>query len=346
MHSAIGGLSGGLQGAAGAAISSNLLPVIGERFAKLNLPEGVREALTIAVATALGSAGQAPGAAAAFNQAANNYVSHSPFPGVRRMLAQENARLLNECGENCTQEDFRRIDQQVAKLEVAANLAAISKKNTLTQNQAEQLSQVMLELVPIYGSIESAAQLITGKTSVTGEEVSRLLAAIGIIPAGAILKKQAEITEKSIEKTIDVITNKVKATRKTEGASRLSIQENNNWKSFIKNDKEIKIGKINPKKVEAVIKETLSGSNNFTSSMLLTSDEALSAGQKYLGTNYREVGKPGSGVFHSADGTREFRIYLGSLEGTHQPGIPHVHFAVKDLASGKYISNNHVPYIE
>lgn len=228
LHSAIGGLSGGLQGAAGAVISSNLLPVIGERIAELNLPEGVREALTITAATALGSAGQATGAAAAFTQAANNYVSHSPFPGVRRMLGQENARLLNECGENCTQEDFRRIDQQVAKLEVAANLAAISKKNTLTQNQAEQLSQVMLELVPIYGSIESAAQLITGKTSVTGEEVSRLLAAIGIIPAGAILKKQAEITEKSIEKTIDVITNKVKATRKTEGASRLSIQENNN----------------------------------------------------------------------------------------------------------------------
>jgi filamentous hemagglutinin len=48
--------------------------------------------------------------------------------------------------------------------------------------------------------------------------------------------------------------------------------------------------------------------------MTLTTDEALSAGQKYLGPEYREIGKPGSGVFHSADGTREFRIDSGSKQ--------------------------------
>jgi len=63
--------------------------------------------------------------------------------------------------------------------------------------------------------------------------------------------------------------------------------------------------------------------------MTLTTDEALSAGQKYLGPEYREVGKPGSGVFHSADGTkgsvstqdlyqehtlREFRMYISELK--------------------------------
>ena len=226
MHSAIGGLSGGLQGAAGAAISSNLLPVIGERFAKLNLPEGVREALTIAVATALGSAGQAPGAAAAFNQAANNYVSHSPFPGVRRMLAQENARLLNECGTDCTQEDFRRIDQQVAKLEIAANLGAISKTSRLTQQQAEQLSQLAVELMPIYGSGEALAQLITGHTSLTGDETSRLWAALGVLPARGILKKTGEASVTAIAKTFKKLDFLKEIERKNNKHSKLITSKN------------------------------------------------------------------------------------------------------------------------
>lgn len=59
--------------------------------------------------------------------------------------------------------------------------------------------------------------------------------------------------------------------------------------------------------------------------MTLTTDEALSAGQKYLGPDYRKIGKPGSGVFHSADGTKEFRIDSGSISGAHAPGVPHVH---------------------
>lgn len=42
--------------------------------------------------------------------------------------------------------------------------------------------------------------------------------------------------------------------------------------------------------------------------MTLTIDEALSAGQEYLGPGYREIGKPSSGVFHCADGTKEFEL--------------------------------------
>lgn len=97
-------------------------------------------------------------------------------------------------------------------------------------------------------------------------------------------------------------------------------------------------------RVDQVINETLSGKKNFTSSMTLTTDEALSAGQKYLGPGYREIGRLGSGVFHSADGTKEFRIDLGYISGAHAPGVPHVHFGVKDPVTGKYVSNNHVPY--
>ncbi|MDF7675803.1 VENN motif pre-toxin domain-containing protein, partial [Neisseriaceae bacterium ESL0693] len=95
--------------------------------------------------------------------------------------------------------------------------------------------------------------------------------------------------------------------------------------------------------VDNVIKESLSGKKNFTSQSILTEDEALTAGEKFLGTNYKEIGKPGSGVYRSADGTREFRIDRGSLSGSHSPHVPHVHFSVINTETGKVISNNHVP---
>jgi len=119
-----------------------------------------------------------------------------------------------------------------------------------------------------------------------------------------------------------------------------------NWKTFVTAEKQIQLEAGAGQRVDQVINETLSGKKNFTSSMTLTTDEALSAGQKYLGPEYREIGKPGSGVFHSADGTREFRIDSGSISGAHAPGVPHVHFGVKDPVTGKYISNNHVPYAD
>lgn len=97
-------------------------------------------------------------------------------------------------------------------------------------------------------------------------------------------------------------------------------------------------------KIENVINETLSGKKNFTSSITLTSDEAVVAGMQFLGAGYKEIGKPGSGVYHSADGTKEFRSDSGSISGAHAPGVSHVHFGVKNPETGKYISNNHVPY--
>lgn len=118
-----------------------------------------------------------------------------------------------------------------------------------------------------------------------------------------------------------------------------------NWKTFVNAEKQIQLEAGASQRVDQVINETLSGKKNFTSSMTLTTDEALSAGQKYLGPGYKEIGKPGSGVFHSADGTKEFRIDSGSISGAHAPEVPHVHFGVKDPVTGIYISNNHVPYV-
>src|SRR3984957_18900371 len=67
--------------------------------------------------------------------------------------------------------------------------------------------------------------------------------------------------------------------------------------------------------VETVIQETLKGSGDITSQIKLSADEALGAGMQFLGKNYKEVGKPGSGFFRSANGLRQFRIDPNSLSG-------------------------------
>jgi hypothetical protein len=93
-----------------------------------------------------------------------------------------------------------------------------------------------------------------------------------------------------------------------------------------------------------VLNESADAIGNTTSRFRLTHDEALEAGLKWLGPGYREIGRPGSGVFVSADGLRRFRIDNNSLLGRHAPNIPHVHYEWLDNAADAFPKgNNHVP---
>ena len=97
-------------------------------------------------------------------------------------------------------------------------------------------------------------------------------------------------------------------------------------------------------KVDDVIAETLlANKRNITSQHTLNSDEALDAGLQFLGDGYKEIGKQGSGVFRSKDGMRQFRIDKNSLEGNHQPNIPHIHLETVNPDTGKFQVNNHIP---
>ncbi|MFC3188226.1 hypothetical protein ACFOD0_15260, partial [Shewanella intestini] len=101
------------------------------------------------------------------------------------------------------------------------------------------------------------------------------------------------------------------------------------------------------KKADDVIRETLTANKkNITSQHTLTADEALEAGQQFLGKNYTEIGKPGSGVFRSADGTKQFRMDNGSLSGSHAPNKPHVHLEIYKPGSNKPTVNNHIPFVD
>jgi hypothetical protein len=93
----------------------------------------------------------------------------------------------------------------------------------------------------------------------------------------------------------------------------------------------------------AVIQETLSGTGNFTSAHTLDATEALGAAEQFLGPGYRELGRPGSGVYRSADTLRGFRMDPNSLQGLHQPNVPHVHFELFTPNNVRLV-NNHVPF--
>jgi len=193
LHAAVGLLSGGLGGAAGAAAGAVVVPPLGEAIARLNLPEPVREAATQVVGMAVGAAGGGAGAAASLNQTAHNYAAHSPYDNVRRRVSQENARLTARCGDRCTVEDFRRIDQQVATLEASATLAESARNGGMDAEKALKLSQLTAELIPFYGTGEALAQLITGRSTITGEEANRFWAAVGLVPvAGGAIRHVGE----------------------------------------------------------------------------------------------------------------------------------------------------------
>ena len=73
-----------------------------------------------------------------------------------------------------------------------------------------------------------------------------------------------------------------------------------------------------------------------------TVEAGLAEAIEFLGPGYKEVGKPGSGVFVSADGLRQFRMTERDILGLHGSIGPHFNFETFD-ASGRKLRNVHMP---
>ena len=199
-----------------------------------------------AIAAALGGAdAQGIGVAsqAGANAAANNYLSHSPYPSVRAIAAEENSRLTAACEPNCTEQDYRRNDQQVAAVERAADLVEVARRSAFTPEQAERLAQTLIELLPAYGTSESVVQLITGRSSLTGEEADRFWAAVGLVPvAGGMVRKIGEPVADALVSTLRALEGPVFKTTKeaTQAAQALGskrINETMNGQAIYTNGK-------------------------------------------------------------------------------------------------------------
>ena len=78
LHTAIGGLAGGTNGALGAGAAALSTDSIAKQLKQLDMPETLRDALTLAAGAAVGAAaGGATGATSAANEVANNYLKHA-----------------------------------------------------------------------------------------------------------------------------------------------------------------------------------------------------------------------------------------------------------------------------
>lgn len=77
LHSAVGGLTGNIEGALGAGVSAASASGIAKMVNELDIPDGLKETLIASASTVVGAAvGGASGATAASNEAINNYLAN------------------------------------------------------------------------------------------------------------------------------------------------------------------------------------------------------------------------------------------------------------------------------
>jgi hypothetical protein len=174
--------------------------------------------------------------------------------------------------------------------------------------------------------VNDLSRLLVGRDINTGTPVGpggRALSAVGLIPFGKVAK---------LGKLVRVADDASHAARITATPLRDEVA--------------VAVAGVPPVKQE-VIAETFQRRGGFTSDHVLNDDEALDVGVEFLGGGYRELGRPGSGVFRSQDGLRQFRIDETSLAGTHRPWQPHVHLQIfPHPTARREIVNNHIPLRE
>jgi filamentous hemagglutinin len=111
LHTLVGGLSGGLAGAAGAATSQSVVPLLGEQIAQMDIPPEVKSALIAAAGTAIGAAtGGTAGAISGLTATTNNYLSHAESTKRQELKdKQRRGQSLSEA-EQKTLDDLEVLD--------------------------------------------------------------------------------------------------------------------------------------------------------------------------------------------------------------------------------------------
>jgi hypothetical protein len=160
LHTAVGGLTGGVQGAVGAGTSQAVIDQVGQALKETNLPTELKQALVLAAGTAVGAAasgGSVAGGATAFNATANNYLSHAQLQSKNQQLA---ACKDDACRKNVTstwdkvsQSANTRVEDKVLQGSESANLKTM-----------EQLSSDMNGLAQYKNGLETQLRNTTDPT--------------------------------------------------------------------------------------------------------------------------------------------------------------------------------------
>jgi filamentous hemagglutinin len=111
LHTAVGALGGGLEGALGAGTTAITAPIIADQINQLDVPPEVKQALILAVGAAIGgAAGGTAGAATGLSLVGNNYLKHAEVDAL--------LKTLKECGND-----------QACKNKAITDATALSQKN-------------------------------------------------------------------------------------------------------------------------------------------------------------------------------------------------------------------------
>jgi hypothetical protein len=135
LHTLVGGLSGGVDGALGAAASSKITPILAEQITALDIPFDLKIVLIEATGAAVGRlAGGSAGASAGLNETANNFglllraaqfAAQAAKFGVDKLSAAE-AVVLQSCVNNVA------CRQLVSSVLPAGAIASFISQNTPT----------------------------------------------------------------------------------------------------------------------------------------------------------------------------------------------------------------------
>ena len=211
----------------------------------------------------------------------------------------------------------------VASSGLIISLDIITKEEAILLGiHALKVGKYFVRLVPVAGALLLAY------------EVGSYLADHPELTSGKFLEA-TEFAKDVVDKAKDAVKAKLHETGAQSASGGPDDDGDDDWQD----DKDLS----SEQKIQSVIDETLNtNSHSFTSRHILTEDEAMEAGIKWLGNGYKQVGPPDRGVFRSADGLRQFRIDNNSLLGNHNPYKPHVHMEIVAPDGRTFISKNHI----
>lgn len=282
--------------------------------------------------------------------------------------------MLSTSPESLQGQEIRRLSAQADQLEASSDAfqvaAGVASKIHLLQSDvsysageissgneslalAREIIDVGLGFVPIVSNVLDAVTAVTGYNVITGRMVSgteRILIATGIFMP-KIVSEIVYGSGKTIGKALPKVLGEIESFSKLEGkagqvGSELAVAARSELQaieSALRNTElsGFNLSRLHPgNKIDDVIVETLLSNKNVTSQFVLTSDEALEAGIKWVGPNHSKIAP---GVYRSEDKLRQFRIDSPSLDGAHRPYVPHVHFeSFTPQEMNTFKTNNHV----
>ena len=167
MHTVLAGLTGGVQGALGAASSQLAIDAVGKQVAATDLPLGLKTALVAAAGTAIGAAaGGGVGAGAVFNATVNNYLTVADLSKKETTKERQDRSLANNAAvENaCLNADAKTCNGALST--VATDIKELNDyKKRLEENSAQTTdgktaAQLSIEVGTVDKQIESAKNAV------------------------------------------------------------------------------------------------------------------------------------------------------------------------------------------